>query len=485
MLAAEFLGAITIGRVITVAKKRKKRKARRRIKLRRSEHEPLYEAVLEAVSDYVSNAESAELLAKMAGEYNAILDLCGSDAQARQSAANLFKCMEMGKVQVYLPKLNAPLSIQEAVRLLNYGVPLEVNGAFHVRKRDVYGKILTIEGPDGEEIPANQWRRRHPMRLTSDRIDRLNLDHDNLSRELNRMFGEANKEAFDEDLAALMKRIGEEIEKRVWRFYKALPGDFGEELEVNTERSELIAGADLTFRGMFKEETEAILGLQQTGVLPSLFAPHTHDRIRSVFHSIDILVDKSGSTQERNVYRFVDIACAAAMAALERHFPQFLCRVVPYSDEPMAPTRKLEGFISPDGPTHYGNVFTYSQNHLQGQSGAKLVIHLSDGAPNDQDEALKAAQYFPDLNIQFGQIIFGHDITDLGESMQRRALVEGLGCDPSVITMRDYEQVFTDVNNAAKGNQVILWVTEAMADMIYSMIDLGIGSFFHGKGATH
>lgn len=223
--------------------------------------------------------------------------------------------------------------------------------------------------------------------------------------------------------------------------------------------------------------------LQKNGTVPSILNPKSYKRLRKYKQIIIVLLDVSSSTLDYNIYRYICLSVEQIRRFIYGIKINTDIVIAPYDDTVRGYFKLINSFELPDGGTDYCVAFNDALSFFQKNVGYdnRILVNISDGIPNDLDKALKVASLFPQKNISYNQIIFGHGLEQISESLIADRLVS-LGADKSYVTnMKQYEQSFSDIAISAKGNQVLVWVTEKMAQATIGSIDLCIGDFFRTK----
>ncbi len=251
---------------------------------------------------------------------------------------------------------------------------------------------------------------------------------------------------------------------------------------IEIPESNLITGSGQEHELSLKPNSGKVITMQQNGLLPSLFNANSFEQLEQNPTEVILLFDVSGSTEHYDIYKLANIACISVKQEIESKIPGVKVSILIYNDS-TAPYKPTDGFVYPGGGTDYEKAFIASQSRLRMSSTPnKVVINLSDGIPNDLEKAVKAAKKYRGLNTEYGQIIFGHDVSFLAKSVLRDVLTQ-LGADPKTVhDMDSYQKAFTSVAKAANGSQLVLWVSHQLPNTLYSLIDLAIGfNFFKNR----
>ena len=211
--------------------------------------------------------------------------------------------------------------------------------------------------------------------------------------------------------------------------------------------------------------------------------PKSYNRLRKYKQIIIVLLDVSSSTLDYGIYRHICLSVEQIRRFIYGIKINADIVIAPYDDAVRGYFKLINSFELPEGGTDYCVAFNDAISFFQKNTGYdnKILVNISDGIPNNLDGALKIASSFPQKSISYNQIIFGHGLEQISESLIADKLIS-LGADKSYVTsMKQYEQSFSDIALSARGNQVLVWVTEKMAQATIGSIDLCIGDFFRTK----
>ncbi|MGK5090669.1 hypothetical protein WDW89_01485 [Deltaproteobacteria bacterium TL4] len=137
---------------------------------------------------------------------------------------------------------------------------------------------------------------------------------------------------------------------------------------------------------------------------------------------------------------------------------------------------RLDHFIFPSGTTAYDAAFQAAQLLGKKRQGFTSILNISDGLPNDLEKARQKAAGFPELKMQYGQIIFGEKIhpSDLVEQFYSERMTV-FGIKQTSTRYEKYVEHFSSIAKAAQGDQVILWVVNQLTAGMLSLADVSMG----------
>ena len=414
-------------------------------------------------------------LSAMESQLQHLMALC-QDKQGGDRKV-LMKCLQHAELlgfPVVVPRRRCVLTIREMLRMLELGFRLgKVDERFEIKL--IGGRRLPYY--KGREIPESKWG-----------SPRMCVLKHNACTALLQTFREAQLHAHDalrptqanrRVNAKRSRQIKEELEELMFDFKVPTRFDLASPPLLKPDTSSLVSQERKTQHSALPAAAKHALALQQEGKLPSLLNPETQQALRSVKHTVVILLDVSASTFEREIFKMANLGCAALLNTLKQLLPNVSVSVIPYSDSAQHSQQEIDSFLSPGGTTAYDAAFEATQGLLAKAKGLRSVIHLTDGLPNSLDDAQAAAQRFQALHIQYGQLIFGHTkrVGDLADYLQVEAVAIP-GAERKPTRYERYIRCFTSVAEACSGVQTVLWMMCELPDSLFSLMDLVLGCGF-------
>lgn len=399
-----------------------------------------------------------------------------------ENLALLQKCLqevEILGICFVIPKRRVMLSVHEMLRLIELGFRLgKLDPDFEVRVHQGHRTPYLR----GEALAKTEWDQKFACVLKHQICLELLKEYRNAVEAVQQHSQRALQNKSTN--SALNKALRQQTEEAMFQFKVPTKFDLQDPPLVPMEES--VLGRDQeVMEATLTATAKDVLEQQQKGELPSLFNKDSLEQIRQVPHHILILLDMSASTFEKEIFKVANLACAELLRTLPMHLPNATLAVLPYSDSAQGVVTELQNFIAPGGTTAYDAVFLAAQKILGSAEGNRIVLHVSDGLPNSLEDARQQASQFPEMDIRYGQIIFGHT-KRIGD------LVDYLFVDEANVTGQQREATrfekyvahFTEVALASSGEQVILWVMQHLDEVMVSMLDLFVGQYFLQQAPT-
>ena len=388
-----------------------------------------------------------------------LLRMCRTKEE-QQWVRRCLQPVEVGGVSWIVPRRAVALEVRQLLTLLQRGL--------RFGKVDPHFEIRVVQQErvpywEGEPLPEHRWGERFACVLK----------HEGLVREY-RVARQAIAQADQAQASPTStrsKQLREALEQEMFAFRVPTRFDLEAPPDLDLEESLFLTEEGTTPESQFPERTRRVLERQQARECPSLLNQASWSTLRKARPAVVVLLDISSSTFERDLFKMANLACAALLKLLKARIPKIALRVIPYSDSALPSFDRFDGFVPPGGTTAYEAAFAAAQAYLEKWDGVRTLVHLTDGLPNSLDLARDAAARFPEANIAYGQLIFGHTkrVSDLADYLQRPP-----GSEPG--RYERYVDCFTSVAQACEGAQTVLWVMNRMPEAVLSMTDLVLGT---------
>ena len=362
-----------------------------------------------------------------------------------------------------MPKTRVVLKVHQILRLLHLG--------FRLGKIDSRFEIRVIEGkriPMLEEhpLPEKRWNESYPCVLKHEALGILHQSGQEAIEILEGLPIDEKKEG------ARKQQIKKKLEPFLFGTVPPSRTRLSRPPAISLKQS-LIEQTDLPGQLLLSNTAQKVRELQKKGQAPSLFSRDQH-MLREFPVTMVVLLDTSASTSEHSIYKVSQIACGSLVTVLKRQFKNMKIFLIPYNDQPSRPFEELSDFIAPAGTTNYEAAFASAQECIREEKLPGLVINITDGLPDRIDKACRAGSWFPRREIEYSQIIFGH-VEHQDELIDELMILEGiLPQSEGPSKFQKYIASFTKVNEACQGNQLVIWMMDALPQAMLSLTDLNL-----------
>ncbi|MDP7500343.1 MAG: vWA domain-containing protein [SAR324 cluster bacterium] len=386
-----------------------------------------------------------------------------------------FRTIRRGGVPLKMPKARVELPVHHILRLLQLGFRLgKVNSRFEIRLNE--GKRIPML--DGSPLPEEHWHNTMPCVL---KHEALGLLHQSGQQALSIL----DKYPVDEkkDLAR-KQHLRNKLEPFFFGTASPSRSRLSRPPAISLKQS-LIDQSGFPGELLLSETARKVLELQKKTEAPSLFSTDQDMPLREFSVSVVILLDISASTSEQSLYKASQISCSSLTTLLRRQLKKMRMFVIPYNDQPSRPLEALDDFIAPGGTTNYEAVFASAQECIREEKVPGMVINITDGLPDGLDKACRAGNWFPRRGIEYSQIVFGH-VDHQDDLIEELMIREGLLPEPEVTSkFKKYISCFSQVTQACSGNQLVIWMLNALPQAMLALADLSLATQWLRQDPNH
>jgi hypothetical protein len=427
-----------------------------------------------------------------------------------RSVGKLFNSFTIKWKTLFFPREKTVLSISRIIDILKAGIDITLPNWFEVAYDDIWN-IIWVKKSSRKDRYISDVSVKIPISLNPIKYKKLIENEKEIKKQLNALFTRTSAPEFNNRYKAIWDIISWKVTEVIVGWIK-VPSSINDEIiipetsiilprnrndweEHNLSQVDLLDSLSFHTHSLTLSSNQKIaLSLQRQWLLPSVFNLDSLKQISWLPQVLKLLIDKSNSTKENEIYKVVDIAARAAIDFLTLRLPNLQVSGIHYSNRVWDEIITIiEGFTYPDWWTNYEKAFNAVVSYLWWEEynwHSKMIINLSDGLPTEShrgifysvwsnleveqrvyEDTLNAARKIPSNGISFWQIIFWHDIRLLTESIQSQVLRD-LWAPSTVTNVKEYEEYFTKITRAWNWWQILLWVTKELAAMIVSYYDV-------------
>jgi len=425
------------------------------------------------ISETLLNSNLSNVVLELTQLTDDLLNHCET-SEDREILKCLFREVEIGDNRYFVPKKDTKLSIHQILRLMALGFKFgKIDPRFEIK----VVKSKKIPCFDDHPLPETEWDNQYACILKHHAVKPLFENSKKVESFIHSHFESQESLPTPQAMKVLNRALRHQLADVMFHFSIPSNSDLENPKLIQTRPKYLPEGQGHILEYTPSEISQKVTSLQSSGHLPSLInSSGLHEIQQESFH-IFILLDISASMSKLDIFKLAHLSCNSMVTTFREKLPNAEVSIIPYSDAAHNPVENINHFIMPGGGTATDAAFDLSQVLLQKKIGHKAVLNITDGLPNDLELARQYASRFPEQKIEYAQIIFGDTVRshDLADYMIQQEMIK-LGIEPQMTRYEKYVSEFSSVTTAAKGEQLVLWVVNELANGMLTMLDLAIGT---------
>lgn len=409
----------------------------------------------------------------------------------------IFRKVNMKGFDIYFPKEKAVFTVRELKRMSDIWFQFDNNSerSFDVKTKKWFKRIWFFKTKEvilweelvwwdtWEVITEKEMDTKLEWSFFENAYPELFKDYHIAQKELKDMFSSEHRQEF----AQWYNEIAEDIKNQISQMWRWKLFDPKKELLtspkiIDTLYWNILSNPWIVNNVLLSKNDSQVLTLQTRWILPSIFNESSLELVTNKTYHFVVLIDISWSTQEEELYKYIDIAWAQLKYTLSKKIKNSHVIFIPYNVDAEEILTEINGFIYPEWDTDRNVAFEKAMEYLKTKRWHKTILNVWDWLPNSLNKAIEKAQEIAKAKISYGQIIFPHNLERYKEDVRNQVL-ELLWLwvwinEDDDIDWNEYPEYYFKVAQAANGWQIVVPSQANIAQWLLWLADLSIWKSF-------